>query len=94
MAAGLEVFNADGSTRTTVTTQMTRVVGSRSVSGSGSFAWPYPEVAGRRAVLTASNSPLRLGLISTACAQIAADGRVTYNQGEDVGAFTIVFLVY
>lgn len=95
MPRGLEVFNPDGTPRNSVEDQLTRVLGSLNVSGTGSITWPYPNVSGNRVVTTVSNRPRANNVVTTAYAYLSPDKTVVYySQAEDLAAITLLFMVY
>lgn len=97
MMIGLEVFNADGTVRNSVTDNLTRVLGAVNVSGwAGRVAWPYPDIANdRRLVTTVSNRPVVESEVSNAWAYYnRSTGMVEYSQGEDLVAITLLFMTF
>lgn len=94
MAQGLEVYGADGALRSGVTSRLTRVIGTRSVTGSGTLSWPYPGVSGKWHVLAFSNMAWAANQVSTAYAYLDTSSVVHYSQEDDQQAITLVFLAF
>lgn len=92
MPQGLEVFNANGSTRIGITTKLCRVLGSVNVSGKGSMAFPY-SVQGTKSVSLVSNQPLTDNFTTPAWAYL--DGNtVYYDQTDDRQPITLLFMAW
>lgn len=100
MPQGLEVFNPDGTFRSSVSDNLTRVLGSTTVSTPGTqsytMAWPFPAVPpNKRFCTTVSNRPVAPSEVSNAYAFYErATGLVRYSQGEDLAPITILFMSY
>lgn len=97
MPNGLQVFNADATLRNDISDNLTRVLGSTTVTAAtGRIAWPYPDIAAtRRLVTTVSNRPVDANFVTTAHAYYdAAAGNVYYDQGDDLARITILFMTY
>lgn len=94
MPQGLEVYNANGSLRNGITTNLGRVLGQQTVGGTGSLAWPYPTISGNRFVHCVSQKTPGPNVISTAWAYLHPNGNVYYGQGDDVSPIILLFMTF
>lgn len=96
--AGLEVYNANGTIKNTITDSMGRILGTRDISGEGTMDWPYPNVTGKRVVAVCSNRSQGDGYFSYAYAYIhesgLLNGKISYSIGLDRLPMTLIFMVY